>query len=78
MLESLQSLERRIVPAVRRLRLNDYRSYRELDLDLEEASVIALCGENGAGKTNMLEALSLLTAGRGLRRGAKRSSGSAR
>lgn len=68
MVESLQSLEKRIVPAVRRLRLNDYRSYQNLDLELEEASVIALCGENGAGKTNVLEALSLLTAGRGLRR----------
>jgi len=30
--------------------------------------MIALTGENGAGKTNILEALSLLTPGRGLRR----------
>ena len=29
---------------------------------------IALCGENGVGKTNLIEALSLLAPGRGLRR----------
>jgi len=68
MLESPQSLGNRVVPAVRRLLLSDYRSYPNLELELEEASVVALCGENGAGKTNLLEALSLLTAGRGLRR----------
>lgn len=68
MLEAPQSSGYRIVPAVRRLQLSDYRSYAALDLELEETSVVALCGENGAGKTNILEALSLLTAGRGLRR----------
>lgn len=68
MLETPQSSGTRVVPAIRRLRLSDYRSYANLDLELEEASIVALCGENGAGKTNLLEALSLLTAGRGLRR----------
>jgi DNA replication and repair protein RecF len=47
--------------------LADFRSYRELDLALD-AGLIVLCGENGAGKTNLLEALSLLSPGRGLRR----------
>jgi DNA replication and repair protein RecF len=55
------------VPAVRRLMLGDFRSYAALDLEVA-ASVVVLTGENGAGKTNLLEALSLLTAGRGLRR----------
>lgn len=55
-------------PLVRRLMLADFRSYASLDLKLPPAPVVALVGENGAGKTNVLEALSLLTAGRGLRR----------
>ncbi|MDE2361618.1 MAG: DNA replication/repair protein RecF [Hyphomicrobiales bacterium] len=54
-------------PRVRRLVLADYRSYSALDLSVE-ASVVALTGENGAGKTNVLEALSLFAPGRGLRR----------
>lgn len=52
---------------VRRLFLSDFRSYHTLDLSLD-AQMIALTGENGVGKTNILEALSLLTQGRGLRR----------
>ncbi|MFV0281244.1 MAG: DNA replication and repair protein RecF, partial [Rhodoblastus sp.] len=54
-------------PHVRRVLLADYRSYPALDLCIE-AGVVALTGENGAGKTNVLEALSLFAAGRGLRR----------
>ncbi|GAC1335907.1 MAG: DNA replication/repair protein RecF [Beijerinckiaceae bacterium] len=54
-------------PAVRRLILADFRSYAALDLALD-AHMIVLTGENGAGKTNVLEALSLLSPGKGLRR----------
>jgi DNA replication and repair protein RecF len=54
-------------PAVLRLILSDFRSYPALDLALE-AHMVVLTGENGAGKTNVLEALSLLSPGRGLRR----------
>jgi DNA replication and repair protein RecF len=56
-----------IRPAVRRLQLTDFRSYPSLDLAVD-APMIVLTGDNGAGKTNLLEALSFLTAGRGLRR----------
>ena len=54
-------------PRVRRLSLAEFRSYRSLDLGVEGAMIV-LTGENGAGKTNVLEAISFLTPGRGLRR----------
>ena len=54
-------------PFVRRLMLRDFRSYAALDLAID-GRLVVLCGENGAGKTNLLEALSLLAPGRGLRR----------
>jgi DNA replication and repair protein RecF len=54
-------------PRVRRVALADFRSYPALDLRLS-SNVVALAGDNGAGKTNLLEALSLFTPGRGLRR----------
>jgi len=49
-----------------RLTLTDYRNYAGLRLDLK-ARLVALVGANGAGKTNLLEAVSLLSPGRGLR-----------
>lgn len=54
-------------PIVRRLMLSGFRNYEQLDLRLGK-NMIALTGENGAGKTNLIEAISLLTPGRGLRR----------
>ena len=53
--------------AVTRLALTDFRNYADLRLDVGAAPVV-LVGANGAGKTNLLEALSLLAPGRGLRR----------
>lgn len=53
--------------AVTRLILQDFRSYEALDLTIG-SQLVALIGENGAGKTNLLEALSLFAPGRGLRR----------
>jgi DNA replication and repair protein RecF len=52
--------------AVRQLTLKDFRNYAELRLDVASQAIV-LTGENGAGKTNLLEALSLLAPGRGLR-----------
>ena len=49
------------------LRLIDFRSYTALDAQFQPGA-IALYGQNGAGKTNLLEAISLLSPGRGLRR----------
>ena len=52
-----------------RIRLTDFRNHRDTRLD-DTARFNLLVGENGAGKTNVLEALSLLAPGRGLRRAA--------
>jgi DNA replication and repair protein RecF len=52
--------------AVTRLMLTDFRNYREARLVLGTEPVV-LTGANGAGKTNLLEALSFLAPGRGLR-----------
>lgn len=55
------------MPSIRRLVLGDFRSYAALDLALQPGLVV-LTGENGAGKTNLIEAISFLCPGRGLRR----------
>lgn len=60
--------ERVRTPQISSLSLQDFRSYEQLSLDLGEAMVVAISGENGAGKTNILEALSLFSPGKGLRR----------
>ena len=52
-----------------RLSLNDFRNHAALEIR-PNAQFIALHGSNGAGKTNILEAVSLLVPGRGLRRAA--------
>ncbi len=51
---------------VARLALTDFRSYADTAMSPGPGFVI-LTGENGAGKTNLLEAVSLLSPGRGLR-----------
>jgi DNA replication and repair protein RecF len=52
---------------VERLRLTDFRSIAFADLSLGVGPVL-LIGPNGSGKTHILEAISLLIPGRGLRR----------
>ena len=49
-----------------RLILTDFRSYASLTWH-PQARISVLVGPNGTGKTNLLEAVSLLTPGRGLR-----------
>ena len=51
---------------VERLSLTDFRSYADAVVAPGPGFVI-LTGDNGAGKTNLLEAVSLLVPGRGLR-----------
>jgi DNA replication and repair protein RecF len=52
--------------AITRLTLSDFRNYESLRINPSQP-LIALTGQNGAGKTNVLEAVSLLVPGRGLR-----------
>lgn len=52
--------------SISRLTLTDFRNYDSLRL-APPPGQIALVGENGAGKTNLLEAISMLAPGRGLR-----------
>jgi DNA replication and repair protein RecF len=53
---------------IRRLTLSNFRSYHAAQIELHEAGPVVLTGANGAGKTNLIEAVSLLAPGRGLRR----------
>ena len=59
---------RRSPPALRllRLTLSSFRNYAELSWR-PAGKMVAVFGANGSGKTNLLEAISLLTPGRGLR-----------
>ena len=52
-----------------RIRMSDFRNHRDTAIE-HTARFNLLVGENGAGKTNVLEALSLFAPGRGLRRAA--------
>ncbi|WP_126604001.1 DNA replication/repair protein RecF [Bartonella vinsonii] len=53
--------------AVRQLKLVRYRNYPSFNIHFSGQHVV-FTGHNGAGKTNLLEALSFLSPGRGLRR----------
>lgn len=59
-------LENSVKSGVSRLTLTDFRNYQFLRINAELAPIV-VTGENGSGKTNILEAISFLTPGRGLR-----------
>ncbi|MCM2291650.1 DNA replication/repair protein RecF [Allorhizobium sp. BGMRC 0089] len=54
---------------IARLKLGDFRNYISASLRLDGRHVV-LTGTNGSGKTNLMEAVSFLSPGRGLRRAA--------
>ena len=51
-----------------RLTLANFRSYHAAQIELGPTGPVVLTGANGAGKTNLIEAISLLAPGRGFRR----------
>lgn len=53
---------------IRRLTLSNFRSYHAAQVRLDRPGPVVFTGANGAGKTNLIEAISLLAPGRGLRR----------
>ncbi len=53
--------------ALKTLKLHNFRCYDEMSFTDLSAGLIVLSGANGVGKTNILEAISLLSTGRGLR-----------
>lgn len=55
--------------SVSQITLSHFRNYRDMRL-VCDASPVILTGPNGSGKTNLIEAISLLVPGRGLRRSA--------
>ena len=52
---------------IKQIRASYFRNYKNLELNLS-ADNIVLVGHNGVGKTNILEAVSYLTSGRGIRK----------
>lgn len=52
---------------IRQIGLTDFRNYAAMSLPFRGTHVV-ITGENGAGKTNLLEAISFLSPGRGMRR----------
>ena len=48
---------------IRRLTLTNFRSYHAAQIELARAGPVVLTGANGAGKTNLIEAISLLAPG---------------
>ncbi len=52
--------------SIAKLVLSNFRNYNNLSLELNNSPVV-ISGPNGSGKTNILEAISFLSPGRGLR-----------
>ena len=53
---------------IRGIQLNNFRNHKKLCIDNTESNqVVVLYGENGIGKTNILEAISVFSVTNGLR-----------
>jgi len=56
-----------LITSLKSLSLTHFRNYTSARIEVSPAPIV-ITGRNGAGKTNILEAISLLTPGRGIRR----------
>ena len=52
---------------IRSLYLENFRSYEKLNLKIKDNRFVILTGKNGVGKTNLLEAISFLSPGKGFK-----------
>ena len=52
---------------IKKISLKNFRNHKSLNLNLKNSSIL-IYGGNGSGKTNILEAISLLNQGKGLRK----------
>ncbi|WP_419214321.1 DNA replication/repair protein RecF [Wolbachia endosymbiont of Rhagoletis cingulata] len=52
---------------IKKLKLHNFRSHSNFELDLDDRSVV-ITGQNGIGKTNILEAISLLAKSNGMKK----------
>ena len=66
-LSNSKMIDKGISHWLRKIRLLNFRNYREVNFEIQNEQVV-LIGKNGTGKTNLMEAISLLAPGRGLRR----------
>ena len=55
---------------INKLNLKNFRNHVDLNLNIGKSSLL-IYGDNGCGKTNILEAISLLNQGKGLRKSNK-------
>ncbi len=51
---------------VQKIILDNYRNFEELSLDVN-STIVVILGNNGSGKTNILESISMLSPGKGIR-----------
>ncbi|MFK8040281.1 MAG: DNA replication/repair protein RecF [Rickettsiaceae bacterium] len=56
-----------VINQLKKLSLTNYRNFEQFNLEPNDNKIKLLVGDNGTGKTNILESISLLSPGRGLR-----------
>ena len=66
-IESTINFQKKIKFFIESIKISQFRNHKNLILNLSKGPII-LYGSNGIGKTNILEAISFLNPGRGLRR----------
>ena len=47
--------------------IENFRNHKEIRFDIDNAKIIVFCGRNGIGKTNLLEAISIIDGSKGLK-----------